>query len=420
MRGTWVSCLGLSMGLLAGTTHADDSVWKASRRESTGAAKSWAALGAPVAALGRPEPMKDGALSRAAYESKSVVRAQMPDPLTSPVAPPPPPHTGGFEGVPFVPDERYNCGVVMEPPGSQQGFWSRCWDHCRNVEFGEFHATGRSWFQSDHCFDQFISPVTNPFLFEDPRALTELRPIFIYQYSPKSNWIWNGGNNYFFGTQARIAFTDRLSVSLTKMGGIWTDIKNPQPGFDSANGFAEVWIGPKYTLIRNENSGTLAAVGWNFQIPAGPARVFQDTGNLGMEPYITVGQNFWRTSYGSMNFLYNIGYVFGSNNARTDFLNNSLHLSYDVLNAHRFYPLVELTWVNYTQAGTARNIGFEGRDLYNFGSQGVSGNNNVVIAPGFRYKFAEWAQMGTAVELPLNGRRDLLETRVTVDFILRY
>src|SRR5437763_1184921 len=26
------------------------------------------------------------------------------------------------------------------------------------------------WFQSDHVFDGFISPVTNPFLFEDPRS----------------------------------------------------------------------------------------------------------------------------------------------------------------------------------------------------------------------------------------------------------
>ena len=42
-----------------------------------------------------------------------------------------------------------------------------------------------SWLQSDHCFDDLglISPVSNPFLFEDPRALTELRPIFMYQLS---------------------------------------------------------------------------------------------------------------------------------------------------------------------------------------------------------------------------------------------
>ena len=32
---------------------------------------------------------------------------------------------------------------------------------------------------SDHCFDRFISPLSNPFFFEDPRSLTEARAIFI-------------------------------------------------------------------------------------------------------------------------------------------------------------------------------------------------------------------------------------------------
>ena len=32
-------------------------------------------------------------------------------------------------------------------------------------------------FQSDCAFDHFISPITNPFLAEDPRSLTELRPL---------------------------------------------------------------------------------------------------------------------------------------------------------------------------------------------------------------------------------------------------
>src|SRR5689334_22588699 len=32
---------------------------------------------------------------------------------------------------------------------------------------------------SDHCFDSFISPLSNPFFFEDPRSLTEARGIFI-------------------------------------------------------------------------------------------------------------------------------------------------------------------------------------------------------------------------------------------------
>ena len=42
----------------------------------------------------------------------------------------------------------------------------------------------RGLFKSDCAFDNFVSPVTNPFLFEDPRSLTELRTTFIYQRIP--------------------------------------------------------------------------------------------------------------------------------------------------------------------------------------------------------------------------------------------
>ena len=56
----------------------------------------------------------------------------------------------------------------------------------RKFDVGEqlektFGTRNGDWFKSDHCLDSFISPVSNPFLFEDPRSLTEVRPIFIYQ-----------------------------------------------------------------------------------------------------------------------------------------------------------------------------------------------------------------------------------------------
>ena len=41
------------------------------------------------------------------------------------------------------------------------------------------------------------------------------------------------------------------------------------------------------------------------------------------------------------------------------------------------------------------------------------------VAPGVRYKFNEWANVGTAVEFPLTGK-GLEEFRLTVDLIFRY
>jgi hypothetical protein len=38
--------------------------------------------------------------------------------------------------------------------------------------------------KSDHCFDDCISPITNPVFFEDPRTLTEARLIYLNHNVP--------------------------------------------------------------------------------------------------------------------------------------------------------------------------------------------------------------------------------------------
>src|SRR5262249_773786 len=137
----------------------------------------------------------------------------------------------------------------------------------------------KAWFQSDHCFDCFISPVTNPFLFEDPRSLTEVRPIFLIQAIPNSNPAFRGGNAEFFGIQAPVAFTERLSLTINKLG--WTAI-NSGDGAPAAGGvgFSEVQLGPKFTFLRNVEARFIGAAGVIFQIPAGRETVYQDTGSL--------------------------------------------------------------------------------------------------------------------------------------------
>ncbi len=274
------------------------------------------------------------------------------------------------------------------------------------------------WFRSD-MFGGFISPVTNPFLAEDPRSLTEVRPIFIYQKIPDSQRDFQGGSVSFFGTQARLAITDRWSFVINKLGGIYLN-----PGGSSAlgdeTGFAELWLGPKFTFYRAEETGSLVAGGLQFQIPVGSQNTFQDTGSLSLVPYITYGQNFFRDfQYGSFNSILSTGYAFSTTKARSDYYWLSAHLDFDVLNAHRFYPLAELNWFLYTTNGNTTPIGSEGRDLINFGAQ-TKGTGLLTGALGGRFKISECAQLGGAFEIPLAGKRDLFRYRFTVDFILRY
>jgi hypothetical protein len=277
----------------------------------------------------------------------------------------------------------------------------------------------RNWFQSDHAFDNFISPVTNPFLFEDPRSLTEVRPIFMYQRVPGRQPDFDGGNITFFGTQARLAVTDRLSFVLHKLGGIWLNPQSNYP-FDNQAGFAEIWLGPKYTFIRNEETGSVWAGGLQFQIPAGTGRTFQDTGSLSLVPYVSYGQNLFRDfSWGSFNVMATTGYSFSTDNKRSDYYYLSGHIDWDVMNAHKFYPLFELNYLVNTTDGKTVPLGSEGRDLINFGAQ-AKGRGLLTGAFGARYKITESAQIGAAFEMPFAGPKDFFQYRFTVDFIWRY
>src|SRR5262249_41500172 len=129
---------------------------------------------------------------------------------------------------------------------------------------------------------------------------------------------------------------------------------------------------------------------------------------------------FGRSSYGSFNAMGTLGYDIGVDNQRTDFFFTNLHLDYNVANADKIYPFMELNWIHYTNSGNSRPFDFEGADLAKCGSQLVSGHNLVTLAAGVRYKFSECTQLGTALEFPISGRHDLIDFRWTIDLIFRY
>jgi hypothetical protein len=443
MKGMWLGSLGVSLGVLIGTAQAQDYQWRPAR--SPAAMDS----GPATVILGRPVALNDGGAAAAAVVPVAgdrpmlpatygpaatlaaprpvVVRAQAPDPAApggaAPPPPPPVPPSGPFPGMPTTPAEQFNCGVVTDPPAGSHPFLKGCQDFlggCKNVlaDVGSTEG-GRTAFQSDHGFDVFSSPVTNPFLFEDPRALTELRPIFMYQKTPGSTPVFRGGDIEYLGLQGRLALTQRLSLVVSEFGVLWIEPHAGGGDFSSHSGFAEVRLGPKYTFYRCEETGCVAAAGLTFDIPVGDRKVLQDTGTLSLEPYVSVGKNFWKTNYGSFNFLGTIGYSAGTDNQRTDYLFTSMHLDFDVACLHKIYPFVELNWFAYTQSGKARALGVEGRDLFNFGSSGVGRHDAISMATGLRFKFSERWQTGFGVEFPVNDK-ELLDWRITADVIFRF
>lgn len=328
-------------------------------------------------------------------------------------------------------EEAYNCGVVSEGPpaggflgepvGGGLGSWMP------TLPSGDYFRSYLEWqpFMSDQAFNSFVSPVSNPLFFEDPRSLTELRPIFMYQRIPGkyrtvtdlgtgTTRAFSGGDLQFFGLQARLALNERVSLVLNELGGISFNPDEAGPiGLSGGTSFAEIQFGPKFTFYRDDCTNTIAAIGVFFNIPAGDQKAFQDTGNGGATPYISVGQKL-----GNFHLLSTFGYRFGFGNERSESFYLSAHLDYSIFD--RIYPLVELNWYHWTKNGSRSGADFEGQDLINFGSNNVSGNDVLTLAAGVRFKITENIQAGIVYEFPISPRDDLLSYRIGADMIFRY
>lgn len=370
-------------------------------------------------------------VQRVGFDSpRTVVRAQRDDPNILPVqlsGPPPVPPPGGTAPPsnplpPLLPPGDYNAGVEMGQPLGRA-------PASGGASFTEFFGFGGSgpagppgecgFCVSDHAFDEgFISPITNPFLFEDPRALTEIKPVFVYGVIPNGSAL-QGGNMAWFGLQGRVNFGPSLSIVMNKLGGV--GLYPDGALVDGSTGFSEINIGPKWTFWRDADKGMVAAAGLTFQIPIGSSSVFQNTGSLGLDPYFSYAWNFGRTSWGSFNYISTIGYNFRLDDARDEFFHTHSHLSYDVANMHRFYPLVEFNWYKYTRQGNATAFNFIGKDVFNVGASNGGFHSYVTVAPGFRFKYNESIQSGIAAEWTLNNTETSIDKfRLTFDVIFRW
>jgi hypothetical protein len=345
--------------------------------------------------------------------------------LQPPIAAPPS-NSGPLPPLPPPSDAPFNQGLDPDKP-MQHSFWDRCKDYLHCGGGDRASASGRCLFQSDHCFDYFASPVTNPFLFEDPRALTELKPLFIYAGAPSTNPIFKGGNAEYYGLQARLAFTDRLSMTINELGFLTLNPFNPSAGppgeFSQSTGFAQVELTPKYTFLRSEEWRTVMAGGLIFQIPAGSPKVFQNTGTLGLVPFLSAAKNFCLPAgWGSTNLMATTGYDFAVDQQRSQFYYLNLHWDWNIANTNRFYPLLEMSYFHYTRGGNAHipGFGFEGLDLVNFGSKNVGGRDYLAISPGLRFKINECIQVGAAVSWPLLKQKEINDYTLTFDIIFRY
>ncbi len=266
---------------------------------------------------------------------------------------------------------------------------------------------------SERCFDDFISPMINFVFFEDPRTLTEVRPIFLNHNVPSA---LGGGSIQLYAMEFRLALTERLSLIAVKDGYI---VDKTGGALDTLldDGWAAVTVGLKYNLIRDVCSGTLASVGATYELPIGSRRALQDVGDGEFHLFATGGQ---RLLDGNAHVLSSVGLRLPvDNNVQTTSIHWSNHL--DVRVTDRIYLLTEVAWWHWTDdADSGMPLGVAGQDLFNLPASDVDGNDLVTQNVGLKFKPNRSVEAGIAYEFPLTAFKDVIDDRFQVEMIFRY
>jgi hypothetical protein len=260
---------------------------------------------------------------------------------------------------------------------------------------------------SDRRFEEFISPMTNPVFFEDPRNVTEARAIFLNHHLPNSV---GGKDAQLYAVQLRAALTENLSFIATKDGYVVSQ----NPLMD--DGFADLAAGLKYLLFKDADSQTLFSVGATYAFPFGSTQTLQGRCDGESNVFATAGTEFLP----SMHYVTTSGFRLPSNSQKGNQIWYwSNHVDWQVFES-RVYLFTECNWYHYLSSANAFGAPVGGMDLFNLGSVGIAGQNTVTGAYGLKFKPTPNMELGVAYEIPYSHRHDILQNRLTVDFIIRY
>lgn len=259
---------------------------------------------------------------------------------------------------------------------------------------------------SDHCYDDFISPMTNPTHFEDPRTLTEARFIYLRHKVPQTAL---GGEINVFALQLRAAVTDRMSIIVTKDGFI----TSTNPLID--DGWADLATGLKYNLLSDPEGQGMLSAGFTYELTNGSQRTLQGNGDGVFNFFVSGAQKLNDCAH----YIGSFGYRAPLDTAaETSMLFWSHHVDRKI--SSRFYLVGEANWYHWVGSGTGGVPGLEGGDLFNLGSTNVTGNDILTTAVGAKFKPSGHQEIGVAWEFPVTERRDVLDNRLTFDWIIRY
>jgi hypothetical protein len=290
--------------------------------------------------------------------------------------------------------------------GDANAFAPEMTDHAAAADYGRADGGEGGSLTSDRAFPGFIGFVSNPTRAFDPRALTQLWPLFISSWTDQFGPI-SSGDIQGYGAGLSIALSDRLCAGLSNGGYMVAHLNREREGWANLGGFVQ------YTVIRDVPDQFLLTAGIIWEAPSGSKDIFQGTGPVYLAPYLTAGKEF-----GCYHVLANVGYNFaaGSGRSITDSVYANLHLDRRLFGW--LYPLVEFsgTW-NTTKVdlNLAERPGF-----IEFGRFDNT-SSMVTVAPGVNTVLVQnHLELGAIYETPIWSQHNFNFNQVLVKVILRY
>jgi len=272
--------------------------------------------------------------------------------------------------------------------------------------FNDFIDSSAGRRASDNAFPGFIGFVSDSFQSIEPRAVTQIFPVF------GSSWISPGhifpnGDVQAYGAGLQVALGERFSFGLNQGGYITSQFRENRDGWLNLGGFAQ------YMVVRDVCNQFFVTAGIRWIAPSGEAEVFQGTGPANLAPYLTLGKEF-----GEFHVLATTGYEFpvGGGSAPSHNYYANFHL--DRRFAGWLYPLVEVN-CSHTTTNVALPDGLS-RGFFDFGSFETDGTM-VTLAVGANAVLVQnRLEFGAVYTTPITAPRDIDFNGLVMKMILRF
>jgi hypothetical protein len=291
--------------------------------------------------------------------------------------------------------------------------------------------------------DDAFNPVGMPYLFEDPHNTTGLNFAYIYHRLPENMGppgfpVFDGGGMHVLALQIRLAITPRISFIATKDG-----LAILRPGSDSVidpdTDIFDMTVGFKGSLIDSREHNFILSPAVRYEIPMGSKHVFQNFGDGVFIPSASFRWGLGEFGLDGANIVGSLGGqipIDSDKNVQSLFWNLHLDYGFKINNSIVKYivPFLEVNGLHYTRssdgtnpvylrgggklplgvAQTALGTGrFEGLDVANLGSQGMTGKDVVVMGGGFRIPTTWGVSFAAMYEGPVTNRKDIHNQRFT-------